>query len=100
MVWGGSRTDPKVGQNSGPPEEDGAAPQPRYFTRLPQGPPSRHHPSGISYVAVSALLLCTKSHDVVSALPALHNHRFTDLFCFSLIFLLQKTPEFFKVKGF
>ena len=79
------------------PEEDGAAPQPRYFTRLPQGPSSRYHPSGISYVAVSALLLCTKSHDVVSGLPALQNHHFTDLFfCFSLIFILQETPEFLK----
>ena len=49
-----------------PPEEDAEGPQARYSTRRPQGPPPRNHPSGISYAAVSAILQCTKTHDVVS----------------------------------
>ena len=57
---------PRVVKFADSPEEEAEGPQARYSTRIPQGPPPRNHPSGISYAAVSAILQCTKTHDVVS----------------------------------
>ena len=43
---------PRVVKFADSPEEEAEGPQARYSTRRPQGPPPRHHPSGISYAAV------------------------------------------------
>ena len=96
MGWGGSRTDTKVGRNCGPPEEDGEAPQPRYSTRSPQGPLLVTTPLGFRMRRYEQSFNARRLMMSFRVLPALPNLHFTEqMIVFSLIFIVQKTPDFF-----